>query len=134
MSVPAITLIALMAIGSAILWLGLPFGWIWIASQLENGTNPSIGPYALVALGLPVSMMGLGKVLAELDRMYARVTGYDPNDRPMHVPWLKSMRGERGSARRHTVLDVVMIVSVAVAGGLFLVWFLLFAHSAAALS
>jgi hypothetical protein len=122
-------LIALMAIGSAVLWLGLPIGWIWLASQLENGPSPSIGPYAMVAIGLPISMLILGKGLAELDRMYSTVTGYDPNDHPMHVPWLKSMRAERGSSRRHTVLDVVMIISVAVAASTFLVWFLVFAHT-----
>ena len=47
-SASGVMLIALMAIGSAILWPGLPVGWIWIASQLESGANPSIGPYALV--------------------------------------------------------------------------------------
>ena len=64
-------LIALMALGSAALWLGLPVGWIWIASQLESGPSPSIGPYALVAIGLPISMFALGKCLTALDRAYA---------------------------------------------------------------
>jgi hypothetical protein len=127
--VPAIVLIALMALGSTALWLGLPFAWIWIASQLESGPSPSIGPYALVAVGLPISMFALGKCLTALDRAYAHISGHDPNDRPMHVPWLKSMRAERGSARRHTVLDVVMIISVGVAVVALAVWFFLFAHA-----
>lgn len=119
----------MMALGSALLWLGLPFGWIWFASQLEDGPSPSIGPYALVAFGLPISMVILGKGLAELDRAYARVTGYDPNERPIHLPWMRSMRAERGSARRHTVLDVVMLISVTIAVTAFVVWFFAFAHT-----
>ena len=50
----------------------------------------------------------------------------------MHVPWLKSMRGERGSTRRHTVLDVVMVISVARGWRALVVWFFLFAHATAA--
>jgi hypothetical protein len=122
-------LIALMAIGCAILGLGLPVGWIWLASQLENGPNPSFGPYVLVFIGLPLSTVVLGKGLARLDRLYARVTGYDPNNRPMQAPWMKSMRGERGSARRHTVLDVVMIISVGLVWLAFAIWLLTFPHT-----
>jgi hypothetical protein len=39
------------------------------------------------------------------------------------------MRGERGSGHQTTVLDVVMISSVAIAGTAFGVWFFLFAGS-----
>lgn len=124
-------LIALMSIGSMVMCPGLPVGWIWLASQLQSGMNPSIGPYALVFLGLPLSALVVLKGLTELDHIYARVTGYDPNNRPMHVPWLKSMRAERGSTRRHTVLDVVMVISVTLAGCALVVWFFLFAHATA---
>jgi hypothetical protein len=42
---------------------------------------------------------------------------------------MKSLRGERESAHRRTVLDVVMIVSVAIAWAVFAVWFFGFAGS-----
>jgi hypothetical protein len=131
-SATGIALIALMSIGSVLLCPGLPFGWIWLASHLESGTTPSIGPYALVFVGLPISALVVLKGLTQLDHAYARVTGYDPNNRPVHLPWLRSMRDERDSARRHTVLDVVMIISVAAAASALVVWFFLFAHSVAA--
>ena len=73
-------------------------------------------------------MVVIGRILAALDRQFSRVTGYDPNDRPIPAPWQKSMRGERGSLRKRTVLDVVMIVSVVLAGSAFAVWFFLLAH------
>jgi hypothetical protein len=124
----AFALIALMAIGSALMWIGIPFGLVWLASRLAEGSQPSMGPYLVILLGLPISMVVIGKLLASLDRTFGRITGYDPNNRRVHVPWLKSMRGERGSGHKRTVLDVVMIASVSFAGTAFLIWFLLFAH------
>ncbi len=65
-----------------------------------------------------------------LNRTYARVTDteavlYSRNP----LPWLRSMRGERGSPRPRTVLDVVMVWSVSVACLCFAVWFFAFAGS-----
>jgi hypothetical protein len=124
----AATLVGLMAAGSILMWIGVPLGLLWLASHLQDGSQPSMGPYLFILIGLPASMVIIGKVLATLDRAFSRVTGWDPNDRPLHAPWHESLSGERGSQRRRTVLDVVMIVSVVVAGSAFAVWFFLFAH------
>jgi hypothetical protein len=124
----AATLVVLMAAGSILMWIGVPLGLLWLASRLQDGSQPSMGPYLLILVGLPASMVVIGKVLATLDRAFSRVTGWDPNDRPLHTSWHESLSGERGSQRRRTVLDVVMIVSVVVAGSAFVVWFFLFAH------
>jgi len=124
----ALVLVAAMALGSGMMWIAVPFGFIWLASHLQQGANPSMGPYLLILLGVPASMVVIGRILAALDRQFSRVTGYDPNDRPIPAPWQKSMRGERGSLRKRTVLDVVMIVSVVLAGSAFAVWFFLLAH------
>src|SRR5207302_11099892 len=44
--VTALGLIGLMMLGSVIMWLGIPLGWLWLASPLPNGVgNPSPGPY-----------------------------------------------------------------------------------------
>jgi hypothetical protein len=123
-------LIALMAIGSALMWLGVPVGWLWLASHLQKGANPSLGPYLLVAFGIPISMAIIGKILGDLDRTYARVTRFDPNaGKRVQLPWLKSLRGEREIGKRRTVLDTVMIVSVAIAWAAFAIWFFGFAGS-----
>jgi len=124
----AFALVMLMALGSALMWIVVPFALIWVASHLQQGTSPSMGAYVLIILGLPASMIVIGRGLAGLDRAFARVTGYDPNNRRVPLPWLKSMRGERGSGRKRTVLDVVMIASVIVAASAFGLWFFLFAH------
>lgn len=124
----AAALIIAMALGSALMWIVAPFGLVWLASHLQKSSAPSMGPYLLVLAGLPISMIVIGKGLAVLDRLFARVSGYNPNNRPIPYPWEKSLRAERGSQRKRTVLDVVMIISVIVAGIAFGIWFFLFAH------
>ncbi|MGI8922270.1 MAG: hypothetical protein ACR2HD_11510 [Solirubrobacteraceae bacterium] len=124
----AASLVVLMAVGSVALWIGAPLSWLWLASRLQHGPNPSFGPYLLVAFGMPTTMFIIGKGLAALDRAFADVTGYDPIEQRVPLPWLKSMRGERVSGRRRTVLDVIMIVSVTVALVVGAIWFLFFAH------
>jgi hypothetical protein len=123
----AVALVALMAIGSVFMWLGVPFGLIFAASKLADTPKPSMGPYLLVFLGLPVGMALVGKALGWLNRVHIRLTGAKTDEyRP---GWTRSMRGERAVDRRNGVLDRVMIVSVAVAALAFAVWFFAFAGS-----
>lgn len=124
----AAALVVLMGIGSALMWVIAPFGLIYLASQMQSGTSPSLQPYLVVLFGLAVEALALSQALMALDRAFSRVTGYDPNRHPVPLPWLKSMRGERGSGRKRTVLDVVMVISVALAGVAFAIWFFGFAH------
>ena len=124
----AALLIALMAIGSILLWLGIPVGWLYLVSRLVKSSQPSMGPYVLLIVGIPASMIVVGKALSKLNRVYGEVTGTTPTMRA-RSPWMKSMRGERDSGRERTVLDVVMVWSVALALLCFGVWFFAFAGS-----
>jgi hypothetical protein len=125
----AVTLIALMAIGSVTIWIGLPIAWLWIASQVQGGSStPSFTAYALVVIGLPLSVVVVAKGLASLDRTYERVTDAEPEERQQRA-WLKSMRGERGARRRYHVLDVVMLSSVSLALAVLGFWFFFLAGS-----
>ena len=123
----AIMLVALMALGSVVMWFGVPLGLIYLASKLADTPNPSMGPYLLVLIGLPVGMAVVGKALGALNRAHIRLTGAEVDDyRP---GWTRSMRAERKTDRRGGVLDRVMIISVALAGVAFAVWFFGFAGS-----
>jgi hypothetical protein len=124
----AALLILLMAAGSVILWIGIPVGWLYLASQLVDSSQPTLGPYVLVIIGIPVTMAVFGKFLFKLDRVFERVTGRE-SVTDFRPPWLKSMRGERESSRNLTVLEGVMIVSVTIAVVAFGLWFALFAGS-----
>jgi hypothetical protein len=121
-------LIALMAIGSVLMWIGLPVGLIYLASQVADSPKPSMGPYLLIIVGLPLGMIAIGKVLGTLDRYHGRLTGLDEH-KPMQAAWMKSMRGERERKRRRSVLDTVMMISVVVALLAAAVWFFGFAGS-----
>ena len=124
----AIVLILLMAVGSVFLWIGIPVGWVWIASRTVQSSQPSLGPYVLVLLATPLSMWIWGKFLFRLNEVYSRVTGQTHEVRAQ-LPWHRSMRGERVVSRPTTVLDLVMIVSVSVALLAFGIWFFFFAGS-----
>jgi hypothetical protein len=123
----AVALVALMALGSVVMWVGVPLGLIYLASKIADTPNPSMGPYLLVLIGLPVGMALVGKGLGALNRAHIRLTGTEVDQyRP---GWTRSLRGERTIDRRNGVLDRVMIVSVAVAALAFAVWFFGFAGS-----
>jgi fatty acid desaturase len=124
----AIVLVLLMAAGSIVMWIGLPLGLIWVASAITDSSQPSMGPYLLVLVGLPVGMFAIGKCLGALDRLHGRITGR-LDDRPQRAAWLQSMRDERAPRRRRSVLDAVMIVSVLAALAAGTIWFVAFAGS-----
>jgi hypothetical protein len=123
----AVMLVALMALGSVAMWIGVPLGLVYVASKLADTPNPSMGPYLVVILGLPIGMAVVGKGLGALNRAHIRLTGAEVDEyRP---GWTRSMRGERQVDRRGGVLDKVMIVSVEVAAVVFAIWFFGFAGS-----
>jgi hypothetical protein len=126
-SPPALMLVLLMAVGSVVMWIGVPLGLIYLASQIADSSQPSAGPYLLVLVGLPVGMAIVGKFLGYLDRVHGRLTGRHEDRR--RASWLRSMRAERPQSGRAGVLDQVMIVSVALALVAFAIWFFAFAGS-----
>jgi hypothetical protein len=124
----ALALIALMGLGSILLWLAVPVGWIYLASKMVKSSQPTMGPYVMVLVGIPLTMVVVGKLLSRLNRVYGEVTGTTPEVR-VRMPWMRSMRDERESGPPRTILDVVMVVSVGLALLCFGVWFFLFAGS-----
>ena len=124
----ALLLILLMAVGSVFLWLVVPVGWLWIASHSTETSAPTLGPYLLVIFAIPITMYVVGKLLFKTNNLYERVTGQDSHVR-VQMPWHRSMRDTPDSGRPTTVLDVVMISSVAIALIAFGIWFFFFAGS-----
>lgn len=124
--VAKVALIALMAVGSVFLWIGIPVGWLWIGSQLQSG-QASFGLYLGVLFGIIVSMAVMGKLLHRLNGVYGRIMGSEVVR--VVLPWHRSMRGENEGRPQRQILDVVMVISVMSAGFVFLVWFLFFAGS-----
>ena len=123
-----LTLIALMAVGSIFLWIGIPVGWLWIGSQVQSDSGQaSFGLYLGILLGIIVSMVAMGKLLSSLNGVYGRLTGSEVVR--VRLPWHRSLRGEQEGRAPRQILDVVMVISVMTAGFAFLIWFLFFAGS-----
>jgi hypothetical protein len=123
-----VALIALMAVGSIFLWIGIPLGWLWIGSQIQSDSGQaSFGLYLGVLLGIIVSMVAIGKLLWTLNGVYGRLTGSEVVR--VRMPWHRSLRGEQEGRQPRQILDVVMVISVAAAGFAFLLWFLFAAGS-----
>ena len=121
-------IVVVMALGSVGLWIANPLLWLWITAHLQS-TSPSMGPYALMLLGITLTAVALGKGLAALNRLYGRVRGTAPT-MTVIMPWRRSLRGGRSLAKETdgrlpvSVLDVVMVISVTVAAIALLVWFI----------
>jgi hypothetical protein len=122
-----VLLIGAMALGSVAVWVVNPMVWLLITARLQR-VQPSMGPYLLMLVGITLTSVVLGKGLASLNRAYGNVTGTTPT---VHLiaPWRRSLRGGR-SRKRETdgrlpvsVLDVVMVISVAIAVVALVVWF-----------
>ena len=120
-----------MVIGSLTLWIANPAFWLWLTGRLQT-TSPSMGPYALMLVGILGTAIACGKLLGTLDRRYARVMG--SNVINVHLPWARGLGGEHEKQLRPaTVLDVVMILSVAVAVIALVTWFIIVKPSPAGL-
>ena len=110
-----------MVVGSVTLWFVNPFFWLWLTARLQT-TQPSMGPYVLMVLGILATAIGCAKFLAMLNRRYARVMG--DNTVYLHLPWVRGLGGEHEKKlTKVTVLDVVMTLSVIVAAIALIVWF-----------
>ena len=121
-------LVIVMAAGSIVVWLVSPVVWLWIASQMTRSSQPSLGPYLLVLVGMALTAVVVGKLLGMVNRTHMRVTGR-VSDKREPSTWNRSMRGERRSTADRGVLEQVMAISVSCALVLFGIWFFAFAGS-----
>ena len=124
----AVFLVVVMAAGSVVMWLVSPVAWLWIASRMTDSSQPSLGPYVLVLVGMALTAVVIGKGLGKVNRAHMRVTGRLSDKREARS-WNKSMRAERGRTHDRGVLEQVMAISVSCALVLFGIWFFAFAGS-----
>lgn len=112
-----------MVLGSVTLWIANPVFWLWLAGRLQS-TQPSMGPYGVMLLGILATAIGCAKLLGALNRRYALVMG--DNTVNVHVPWARGLGGEHEKKLvKVTVLDVVMVLSVLIAAIALMAWFIL---------
>ena len=127
-----LALVCLMAIVTVNIWTGSPLLALWVGSRVQGSGTPSMLAIAVAGVSLGVFSFVLVRLLARIDAVYARVSGR-PTSVNRHVPWLRSMRGERPHQQKHasdlSPLEVVLIVTVVVVVLLFEVWFFVYSGS-----
>ena len=91
-----------------------------------------MGAVALVAVMMLVVGVALAQILGMLGIAYDRLSGREQTVRK-HVPWLRSMRGERVEYERSreglTTMEFVLVAMVVVAVAAFEIWFFFFSTS-----
>lgn len=106
----ALLAVAIMFVGSLVLWLGTPLLWLWVGSQIQGSTS-SIGLALLaMAAGVIVTVLLLAGLLSRLSQVHRSMAIARGHDDP-----------------GHRMLESVMITTAGIAIVVFGVWFLLFA-------
>lgn len=117
-----------MLLAAFALWTAIPLSWIYIASKLSQTQFPAGGPYAVVAVGILVSVLIVAWLIGRLNDLYVRITGTN-RLAPIRPAWLKSMRDTGGLQSSVTVVEAVLMGSVMLAALSLTIWFFLLAGS-----
>jgi hypothetical protein len=121
--------VAFMVLGAFSMWTAIPYGWIWIGSKLSHSQQPSGGPYMIVFFGIVFSIIVMAWVLSRLNQLYVRITGSDKLPHRYLPAWKKSLSDERETPQGMSLLEVVILTSVLLAGLAMAAWFFIAAGS-----
>lgn len=127
-STAAYLIAAVMLLAALSLWTLIPLAWLWIGSQLAATQFPSMGPYAVVLIGVIVSILVVAWALGHLNEIYLRLTGTRTVE-PIRLGWLRSLRDSGSSNRPPTLLEAVIVGSVVISFVALITWFFTLAGS-----
>ncbi len=106
----AFVLLLIMFSGSLLLWVGIPVGWLWIASQIEGATQSIGAAIAAMLVGVVATIILAIPALGWLSDRY------------------RAIRVARGlEDTGHFALETVLVLSAGVAVLSFVAWFFFFA-------
>src|SRR3954451_10536528 len=114
------------------IWTGGPLLALWIGSRVQGPGAPSMLAGGGAGVWRGVISYVLVRLLARIDALYGRMAGR-PSGVTRHVPWLRSMRGERPHVERHarelSPLEVILVSTVVLVVVLFEIWFFFYSPS-----
>jgi len=106
-------LLALMGLGSLVLWIGLPAGVLWALSRV---TESSTHHFVAAVIAVPTAMLLFAPVLLWLNGLYLRVTGA-----------LRAEEEDEDQRRRvGGPLELILYASMGMALAALLAWIFLF--------
>ncbi|MFL5840369.1 MAG: hypothetical protein ACJ77Z_07950 [Thermoleophilaceae bacterium] len=106
----AVLTAVIMVGASLLLWIGVPAGWLWVGSQIQGSTGSLGTAIAVMLIGAIVSIVALAWLLGRLNRVHEQLRearGIEPEGPPL--------------------LEVVLVITAAVALVGFAIWFFVFA-------
>jgi hypothetical protein len=122
-----------MALAAINIWTGAPLLAVWVGSRVaRSATSVTMGPVVLVVVVLFATCLGLIYALSWTSTRLDALTG-KPQTVKRHVPWLRSVRGERVAYERDriaiTPLERMLVVMVVLAFIAFEIWFFFYSPS-----
>lgn len=117
-----------MLIAAFSLWTVIPLAWVYIGSKVSETQFPSGGPYAVVAVGIILSILLVAWLIGRLNNLYVRITGSN-RLQPIRPTWMRSMRDTARAQSSVTVVEAVLMASVMLAGLALVIWFFFLAGS-----
>ena len=102
----AILVVAIMIIGSLVLWIGTPLLWLWLGSQIQGATASLGASVGATFAGAVLTIVLVAGVLSKLSNVYRANCVARGQDDPGHF-----------------VLEVVLVISASVTLVAFVVWF-----------
>ena len=117
-----------MLLAALSLWTALPLTWLYIGSKVSKTQFPAEAPYAVVIVGLIISIVLVAWLISRLNRLYVEITGTN-RLAPMRPAWMRSMRDSSAPVGTTTVVEAVLMGSVLLASLALSTWFFLLAGS-----
>ena len=117
-----------MLLAALSLWTALPLTWLYIGSKVSKTQFPAEAPYAVVIVGLIISIVLVAWLISRLNRLYVEITGTN-RLAPMRPAWMRSMRDTSAPVSTTTVVEAVLMGSVLLASLALSTWFFLLAGS-----
>jgi hypothetical protein len=116
-------------LGSAALWIGIPFGGLWLAGEL---TSTAQGFLFATLGGIPLAMTASAWLLYRVNDLYERSRGTEDGGGRRRSAWLVSSSDERNRLRRarapRPLIDAAMTVSATTALVLMAIWFFFYSQ------
>lgn len=129
-----VALAALITIVALNIWTGSPLLALWVGSRVQGSGPPSMAAVFVFFVLFAVLSATLLRVLSRLSAAYDSASGRPPSV-GRHVPWLRSMRGEResgsyaGDRPQLTATERILVGMVVVVVLIFEIWFFFFSTS-----
>jgi hypothetical protein len=102
----ALLVVAIMFIGSLVLWVGTPLLWLWLGSRVQGATESLGAAVALMFGGVVVTVALLAVILVQLSRVYRR-----------------NLLARGIADTGYAVLERVLVISAGVTLAGFVFWF-----------